>query len=154
MSGRRPRKPARAQQKRRNRTYREDAAAIVGLHKLPQGAVELSRANLRPVLDHWGDAGGTTRGEAKRFIGDCQDGALGPRLQQHGATVWRRRQLQLLQSTRNVALPQATRRGASSTPPEPLLHFALCSRVSHVTVCVQPLPLRKNIEVDLGHDFK
>ena len=39
--------------------YREDAAAIDGLQKLGQGAVELSRANLGPVVDHCGDAGGT-----------------------------------------------------------------------------------------------
>jgi hypothetical protein len=35
-----------------------------------------------------------------------------------------------------------------------LLHFAPVSLVLHVTVSVQPSPLRKNIEVDLGHDFK
>jgi hypothetical protein len=29
------------------------------LQKLGQGAVVLSRANLGPVVDHWGDAGGT-----------------------------------------------------------------------------------------------
>ena len=44
--------------------YREDAAAVEGLQKLGQWAVELSRANLGPVVDHWGDAGGTVRGWA------------------------------------------------------------------------------------------
>ena len=43
--------------------YREDAAAVVGLPKLLQGAGELSGAKLGPV-DHWGDAGETARGWA------------------------------------------------------------------------------------------
>ena len=37
--------------------YREDAAAVEGLQELGKGAVVLSRANLGPVVDHWGDAG-------------------------------------------------------------------------------------------------
>ena len=32
--------------------YREDAAAVVGLMQLRQGAGSLSRANLRPVFNH------------------------------------------------------------------------------------------------------
>ncbi len=53
---------ARARAAKANRgAYRKDAAAVDGLLKLEQGAVELSRANLGPVdlVDHWGDAGGT-----------------------------------------------------------------------------------------------
>ena len=45
-------------------SYREDASAGVGLHKLRRGAASLSRAKLRPVVVHWGDAGGMARGRA------------------------------------------------------------------------------------------
>ena len=49
--------------------YREDASAGVGLHKLRRGAASLSRAKLRPVVVHWGDAGGMARGRGCKLDG-------------------------------------------------------------------------------------